>query len=163
MANADRPSGFKPYGAIKQVAVFESGSAIIPGEFVALASDGQVDAVAAGADILGLALDYASAAGTKVRVSIDPNQLYVGQADETELDAQTDIGNLCDIVATAENSTYLAARHEIDSSTVGTGSGGQLVILGLEVRPDNAFGAQADIIVKINENQLFGETDFAGV
>lgn len=161
MGNADTPRGFTPYGALKQVAVFEAGSVVAPGEFVSLASDGQVDASAAGATILGLALDYAAAAGDKVRVAIDPNQLYVGQADETEIDAQTDVGNLCDIVATGDSTTYKAARMEIDSSTIGTGSGGQLVILGLESRPDNAFGGFADVIVRINEHQLV--TGFAGV
>lgn len=161
MANGDRPSGFEAYGKVGQIAVFEAGSVVNAGEFVSLASDGQVDASAAGATILGLCLDYGAAAGDKVRVIVDPNQLYVGQADETELDAQTDIGNLCDIVATADDTTYRASRMEIDSSTVGTGGGGQLVIMGLAPESGNAFGAQAKIIVKINEHQLV--TSFAGV
>lgn len=160
MANADRPRGFAPYGTVRQTVKFQAGSTIAPGEFVALASDGQVDAAGAGATILGLALNYATA-NQDVMVIVDPDQLYVGQADETEIDAQTDVGNLCDIVATADNTTYKAARMEIDSSTIGTGSGGQLVILGIEARPDNAFGAQVDVICKINEHQLV--TGFAGV
>ncbi len=161
MANKDTPKGFRPLGEPTQIVVMEAGSACYPGDMVRLASDGQVDPATAGATILGLCLDYASAAGTKVRVSVDPDQLYVGQADETELDAQTDIGNLCDILATSGNTTYKVSRQEVDSSTVGTGSGGQLVIMGLSSRIDNAFGAQAEVIVKINEHQLV--TGFAGV
>ena len=63
----------------------------------------------------------------------------------------------------AGNTTYKASRQEVDSSSIGTGSGGQLVILGIEDRPDNALGAQVDVLVKINENQAMGETDFAGI
>lgn len=162
MANADRPAGFRPYGEILQTFVAQAGSTIYPGDFVKLASDGQVDSVAAGADIYGLALQYATV-GQDILLSVDPNQLYIGQADETELDAQTDIGNLCDVVATAGNSTYNTSRQEVDSSTVGTGSGGQLVIMALYKEVGNALGGFVDVIVKVNENQAFGETDHAGI
>lgn len=163
MANKDYPQGFRPYGEIKQVVVMESGSAVYAGEFVALASDGQVDAVAAGGDILGLCLDNAAASGAKVRVSVSPEQVYIGQASSTQIDAQTDVGNLCDVLATAEDATYAAARHEIDSSTIGTGSGGQLMILGLHGQVGNAFGEFAEVLCKINEHQAFGTDDFAGI
>ena len=161
MANKDQPMGFRPHGEVKEIAVMEAGSACYPGDMVRLAADGQVDPASAGATLLGLCLDYASGAGVKVRVSISPDQLYVGQADETQLDAQTDIGQLCDIVATGGNSTYKVSRQEVDSSTVGDGAGGQLVIMGLLNKVDNAFGAQAEVIVKINEHQLV--TGFAGI
>jgi ribosomal protein L27 len=162
MANKDRPSGFYPATAIKSgsVLVMEAGSAVYEGEFVSLASDGQVDAVATGAVILGLALDNQETVGGKVRVCIDPDQVYVGQADETEIDAQTDIGNCCDVTATAQDSTYKHARMELDSSTIGA-SAAQLLILGLLPAADNAFGAQAKVLVKINEHQLVDA--FAGV
>lgn len=160
MANADRPGGFSPYGRIGQTVVFEAGSACYPGDFVALASDGQVDPVAAGAVILGLCLDYASAAGDKVRVITDPEQLYVGQASATQIDAQTDVGNNCDIVATAGNSTYKASRQEIDSSTIAAAAA-QLLIVGLDPAVNNAFGEFAKVIVKINEHQF--KDAYAGV
>lgn len=163
MANNDRPRGFEPYGDVKQTLKAVAGSKVVAGEFVALADDGKVDAVAAGADIYGLALSRAGADGDEVLLSIHPEQLYVGQASASDIDAQTDIGNLVDIVATAENSTYDAARHEIDSTSIGTGSGGQLVVLGIEERPDNALGEFVDVVCKINEHQAFGEDDFAGI
>ena len=161
MANADRPRGFAPHGRVKQAIVLEAGSTIAPGEFVRMANDGQIDAVGAGDTILGLALGYATS-GQKVLVSVDPEQLYVGQADETEIDAQTDIGNNCDVVATADNTTYKAARMEIDSSTIGA-SAAQLTILGIEERPDNAFGGFCDVIVRIAEHQVMGVDAFAGI
>jgi len=162
MANKDLPQGFRPYGRVKQVAVMEAGSACYPGDFVSLASDGQVDPTGAGSTILGLCLSYASAAGQKVLVSVDPEQLYVGQADESEIDAQTDIGNNCDIVATGGNTTYKTSRQEIDSSTIGA-SAAQLTIVGLDRGADNAFGEFAEVIVRINEHQAFGKDAFAGV
>jgi hypothetical protein len=162
MANADRPRGFAPYGKVKSANIYEAGAAVYPGDLVALASDGQIDPVAAGSTILGCALSYAAAAGDKVLVSDDPEQRYVVQADETEVDAQTDIGNNCDHLATAGNSTYKASRMELDSSTIGTSAAG-LTILDIEQRPDNAFGGFVDVIVRINEHQIAGKDAFAGV
>lgn len=161
MPNADRPRGFWPVGEVGKSKSYVAGARIVPGEFVRVSADGKVDPVAAGETILGLALGFASAEDKRVLVCIDPEQLYAGQADGSDIDAQTDIGNLCDVLATADNTTYDAPRMEIDSDTIGTGSGGQLVILDLERRPDNALGAQADVIVKINEHQLVDA--FAGI
>jgi hypothetical protein len=163
MANKDRPMGFAPVGEVKQTMVAVVASAVYAGEFVAMANTGTVAAATAGCDIFGLALSTQATVGGKVLLSVDPEQIYVGQADETEINEQSDIGNICDIVATAESSTYKHARMEIDSSTSGTGSGGQLVILGLMVCPDNAFGGYAKVLVKINEHQAFGTDDFGGI
>lgn len=155
MANPDRPRGFWPVGGVLRVGVYESGSACYPGDLLNLASDGQVDPAAAGALIIGVCLSYASGSGAEVLVADHPDQLVAGQADETELDAQTDIGNMCDIVATAANTTYLASRQEVDSSTVGTGAA-QLQILRIERRADNALGTNVDVICRINEHALSG-------
>lgn len=161
MANADRPRGFEPFGEIKSVGVYESGSACYPGDMVALASDGQVDPVAAGATILGCCLSYASAAGARVLVADHPEQRFIVQADETEVDAQTDIGNNCDITATGGSSTYKTSRQELDSSTIAA-SAAQLTILDIEQRPNNAFGGFVDVIVRVNEHQVAKDA-FAGV
>lgn len=160
MANADRPRGFMPVGKVKQVAIMEAGSTCYPGDFVSLASDGQVDPSAAAADIIGLCLDYATV-GQKVRVSVDPSQEYVGQATAGQIDAQTDIGQTCDILATAGNSTYKQSRQEIDSSSIGASQ--QLLLVRLAPEGLNEFGTNAAVVVKINQNQAFGETDFAGI
>lgn len=161
MANSDNPKGFQPIGEFSLVK-YTAGARIVPGEFVRLASDGKLDPVAAGETILGLAMSLAKNDGDEVMVCDDPHQRYVGQADETHIDAQTDVGNLCDVLATADNTIYDSARMEIDSSTIGTGSGGQLLILDVQERTDNTYGEFADVIVRINENQL-EPSDFAGV
>jgi hypothetical protein len=160
MANLDRPRGFAPHGKVLRSRPYEAGSACYPGDLVALASDGQVDPAATGAEILGLCLTYASAAGQEVLVADHPDQLISGQADETELDAQTDVGNMCDIVATAGDSTYKTSRQEVDSSTV-VATTAQLQILGIERRPNNALGTNVEVVCRINEHQ-FGDTN-AGV
>lgn len=160
MANADRPCGFRPLGNVRNVATFVAGATIYPGDAVILSSDGMIDPATAGSVILGVALNYAASADT-VNVCIDPDQLYLVQADETEIDAQTDVGNVADIVATAGDSTYRQSRMELDSSSIAAGGSKQLLLLGVQSRVDNALGAQVDCIVKINEHQL--TTSFAGV
>ncbi len=162
MANADRPRGFAPYGAIKSANIYVAGSTVYPGEMVELNSDGMVDTSdAAGGALLGCSLAYATV-GQDILVSDAREQRYVVQADETEIASQDLIGNVCDLVLTAGNSTYKAARQELDSSNAAT-TDGPLVIVGIERRPDNAFGANVDVIVMINENQLASDGTFAGV
>lgn len=162
MANADRPRGFEPIGPHK-LKSYVASEDIKRGEFVKLAADGKVAVASAGDTLLGLCMSRSKADGDRVMVCDDPQQRYVGQADGSEIDAQTDIGNLCDILATADSgSPYNASRQEIDSSTIGTGTGGQLVICDVQRRPDNAAGAQADVIVRVNEDQV-RPADFAGV
>lgn len=154
MANADRPRGFWPVGKLLRVGLYESGAAVYPGDAVKLSSDGQIDPASAGDALLGVALSYASGAGLEVMVADSPEQLFGVQADETEIDAQTDIGNNCDITATAGNSTYLVSRMELDSSTQTAAGSAQLQIMRIERRPDNALGTNVDVIVRINEHQL---------
>lgn len=153
MANLDRPKGFETYGKILRASVYESGSACYPGDMVSLAADGQCDPAAAGGLILGLCLSYASAAGQQILVADHPDQQFSVQADEVEVDAQTDIGNMCDIVATAGNTSYKLSRQELDSSTIGTAAA-QLQILSIDRNIRNSFGPQCQVIVRVNEHQL---------
>ncbi len=163
MANKDRPKGFEPLGMIMKSVNAESGSEIFGGDWVALASDGLVDTAAAGVDLYGLSMEYVAAAAVELNISVGSDQEYIGQASGADINLQTDIGNLVNILATAGNAGFKHSRQEIDSSTIGTGSGGQLVIVGLDKGIDNAFGAQAEARVKVNEHQMWGEDDFAGI
>lgn len=163
MANKDRPRGFEPQGQPKKVESFIAGSEIFQGDAVKLSADGKIDSAGAGEDIFGIAMGYASGDGERCNVSTDPNQLYVGQGDETEFSAQTDIGQKADILATAGDSTYKSSRQEIDSSTKGGAGNDQVIIMGIRRSPNNDFGGQVDVFFKINENQIYGETDSAGV
>ncbi len=154
MANTDRPKGFWPHGKVLNSNVYESGSACFPGDMVTLASDGQVDpSGAAGTAPLGVCLSYASGAGVKILVADDPDQRFSVQADETHLTSQAIVGCACDVVITAGDTTYKTSRQELDSSDAAQ-SAGPLIILGIEPRPDNAWGTQVTAIVKINTHQL---------
>lgn len=162
MANVDKPKGFECYGKPLRVGVYEAGSTVYPGDLVNLASDGAVDAAAAGGLILGLALSYATV-GQELLVADHPDQKIVGQCDESEIDAQTDIGNTADIVATAGNSTYKASRMEVDSSTQSSSATAQLRILGIERSPLNALGTNVVVVCAINEHQFGPAQANAGV
>lgn len=160
MANLDRPRGFECKGIPLRVNKYQSSAACYPGDFVTLGAGGQVAPVAAGGVILGLCLNYVAASGSDVIVADHPDQLYVGQCDAGAVDAQTDIGNTADIKATGGNSTYKASRQEFDDATLGT-STAQLLLLGIEDRPNNALGANVAVIVRVNKSQMNGS--YAGI
>jgi hypothetical protein len=126
-----------------------------------MADDGQVDTSAAGVTLLGVALNYATV-GQNVMVSDDPNQRYVVMASAAEVDAQTDIGNNADHVATSPNTVYNTSKQRLNSGALVTSSAG-LTILGIEPKIDNAFGSVVQVIVKINEHQIAGVDAFAGI
>jgi len=159
LANLDRPSGFQPIGVNRRSRPYTAGGTVYPGDAVALNSSGLVVAAAAGGVILGVAANYAVSTG-EVSVYDDPQQLFAVQASADEVNAQTDIGQMYDILATAGDSTYRASRMELDSST-GTSSAAQLQLLGIERRVNNALGANVMCIVRINEHAH--GSDAAGV
>lgn len=159
MANKDLPCGFEPHGRVLHASVMQAGSTIYPGDPVRLASDGQIDVATAGQTILGVALSYATV-GQDCLVSDAKEQVYIVQADEADIDAQTDIGNLFDHVATAGDSTYKVSRQELDSSTASTTSGG-FMLIGVEGRVGDALGANVKCLVRIAEPQL--SEVFAGI
>jgi hypothetical protein len=159
MANLDQPVGAKPYGDVLRIKEYTAGGAVYPGDFVHLEDDGKVDAAAASENLIGVAMSYASADGSKVLVADDPNQRFIVQADETEVDAQTDVGLNYNIVAGSPNTTYKISRQEMDSSSGATTSTLPLKLLGIDPRKDNAFGEFVDCIVIINNHVLGNATE----
>lgn len=163
MANKDQPCGAKPKGELLRVRKYVSGGAVYPGDFVMKENTGKVIVGAATNALIGVAINYASGADKELLVADHPDQMFVVQADEADIDAQTDILLNADIVATAGNSSYKISRHELDSSTIATTATLPLKVLGVEPRVDNALGGQVDVVVKINNHQLAGGTGTAGV
>lgn len=161
MANKDIPNGFKPYGKIKQVIQVEAGSATYPGDPVALASDGQVDPVAGGSDIYGVALTYAASAGTKVLISCDPEQIYEGKLTSNQIASIADVGLNIDHALGTPSTTYKASRAELSGSAAASSAGWKVIALAGGV--DNAYGTDARLLVSINEHQFIGEDSSAGV
>jgi len=154
MANGDRPAGFKPFGKALRVSPYVAGEAIYPGDCVRMQADGKLDVAAASESLLGVAASYAAADGDEVLVWDDPNQMFIGQCDGSDVDAQTDIGLNYNLVATAGNTTYRTSRQEIDSDSQATDSNLPFRSHYIETRPDNALGAQVELVVSINNHQL---------
>lgn len=163
MPNLDQPQGFRPKGEPRRCNAYVAAGAIYPGDAVSLEAGGRVAAAVASAALCGVAATYAAAAGDEVMVWDDPDQLFIAQADDATIDAQTDIMLNYDILATAGDATYRVSRMEVDASTQAATATLPLKVLGIEKRPDNALGAQVDVICKINNHQLGEGTGTAGV
>lgn len=165
MANDDRPRGAEPHGKVLRATKYVADAAIYPGDFVEPTSAGKVQALSSATSnpILGVALSYAAADGDEVLVADHPDQLFKIQSDDaTEPAAQTAIGLNYDAVITAGNSTYKISRMELDGSSGATTAATPLRLVDIDNRPDNAFGANADCIVRINMHALGADAGSSG-
>ncbi len=88
-------------------------------------------------------------------VTDDPYQRYEVQSDNAGASAQTDIGNVADIVYAAGSSPDYVSKVELDDSDLAT-SDGQLKVIGLSKDPDNNDLTSANVnwVVTINEHFL---------
>jgi len=163
MANADRPAGFKPYGAILRVTEYQAGGAVYPGDAVKPDADGEMIAASASNALQGVALDYASGQGQKVLVADHPAQEFIGQADGADIDAQADLNLNYNLVATAADTTFLQSRMEIDSDSQATDSTLPLRVNRILPEIGNALGANVQCIFTINNHLLKGGTGTEGV
>jgi len=162
MANSDRPRGAWPQGAIKKMTKYVASEAIYPGDFVNMGSAGKVEPADASEALLGVALSYASADAAVVMVCDDPDQQYVIQADGSDVSAMTAQNLNYNIVATAGDSTFKQSRMELDSDSGATTATLPLKLIDIDRRVNNAYGAQVDCIVKINNHILAGGTGTVG-
>ena len=89
----------------------------------------------------------------------DPNQLFIIQNDGTS--AVTDYGKNADIVVGTGSTTTGVSANELDTSSIATTAALNLKIVGLWDVPNNAVGANAVVVVKINEH-LYGSAGVAG-
>jgi hypothetical protein len=89
----------------------------------------------------------------------DPNQLFLIQADEDVV--QADIGKNADIVGAGGSTVNGISSMELDSSTVANTAALNVKIVGLFNTPENEFGTNAVVVVKINEH-LYGSAGVAG-
>jgi len=155
MANPDRPQGATPKDQVKRQAEYVAGARCFPGDLVSMQDDGKVDPSSGGTEKpLGVCMSYADADGDKMLVADHPDQRWIIQADEADIDAQTDIGLNYNLVSTAGDTTYNISRQELDSSSGAITATLPLRLLSVEPRADNALGAQVECIVVINNHQL---------
>lgn len=129
--------------------------------------------VAAGVSLVGSTIDLtsrslpASTAGY-VMVADDPSIIFeveegtTAGAAGTALTASA-IGNNANFIVLAGASTFSDSGTLLDNATEATTATLNLKIMGLAQREDNAFGARAKWLVKINNHQYGSHTGTAGV
>lgn len=88
-------------------------------------------------------------------VADDPETVFEIQevSDGTAL-TSTAIGNNVNVEVAAGNTVTGLSGMELDNTTEATTAGLNLQILGLVKRPDNAYGAHAKWLVKINDHEF---------
>lgn len=163
MANPDQPQGARPEGPVLRLSKYKAGSAVVPGEFVQLSADGYVDALASSGACLGVAMSRASAEGDDLLVADHPEQKFRIQSDGAEVSAQDAVNLNYAIVCTAEDTLYKISRMELDADSGATTATLALKLLDIVDDPKNAFGANVECIVKINNHQLAAGTGTVGV
>lgn len=89
----------------------------------------------------------------------DPNQLFTIQHDGTSTAA--DYGKNADIVVGTGSTTTGISANELSTASVATTAALNLKIVGLWDVPGNEVGANAVVVVKINEH-LYGSAGVAG-
>lgn len=162
MPNKDMPKGAEPHGRIYELNAYTAQSTIYPGDLVKKNAAGTVEPAAAGDACLGVAMNHA-AASAEVLVADHPDQRFTIQAAAAEIDAQTDIGLNASIVVGTPSATYKRSAMELDASTLATTATLALKVVGLDRSVDNALGANARVIVRINNHQNAAGTGSAGV
>ena len=183
MANKDAAFGLKPIGKVGQngdnnglseYSIAASATAIYFQDPVAMAATGTITVAAAGGVLLGSLngvfftdattskptfANHLNASNTATDivgfVTDDPYQRYEVQSDNAGASAQTDIGNVADIVYAAGSSPDYVSKVELDDSDLAT-SDGQLKVIGLSKDPDNNDLTSANVnwVVTINEHFL---------
>ena len=162
MANKDIVKGFEPFGRIYEVNEYLAGATCYPGDLLKLKSAGDVEPAAASDACVGVALNYATS-GSQVLVADHPMQLFMGQSDDSTIDAQTDLGLNCNFIVAAGNATYRRSGMEIDGSEINTTATLPLRIVRIVPAVDNALGANVKCVVRINNHQNGSSTGVAGV
>ena len=183
MANKDAAFGLRPIGKVGQNAdnnglseydIAASASAIYFQDPVEILSTGTIGVAAATDALLGSLngvfftdattskptfANHLNASNTatdiKGFVTDDPYQRYEVQSDNAGASAQTDIGNVADIVYAAGSSPDYVSKVELDDSDLAT-SDGQLKVIGVSRDPENneLGSANVNFVVTINEHFL---------
>jgi len=162
MANVDKAFGARPVledGSVARVREYSmtSGTAIFKGDFVKLEAAGTVTVAAAGDVLLGVAAESKASTDSEILVYDHPFQLYYIQSSGSTVAA--DVGQNAEILANAADTALSRSKHELDQSTQ-VPTAAQLKILALAAMEGNEFGANAKLLVQINEHF---RTEAAGI
>lgn len=162
MANRDEVKGCQPYGPLLRSRPYTAGGTIYEGDPVKFDGSGQVVVATAGDACAGVALNYAVSAG-EVLVADHPDQEFVCQSDDATIDALTDMHLNYNFIFGTASTLFRRSGVEIDGDTGATNSNRQAKVLRLLPRENNALGANAMVICKINNHQLSAGTGTLGV
>ncbi len=131
--------------------VKKTGSAIFQGDFVKMASTGNVEVATASGALLGVAAEYKAATDvSEIAIIDDPEAVFEIQASADA--QQADVFANAQLVVTSGDTGLLRSKHALDSANIATDATHQLKILGLSSIDDNAFGSYAKLKVKINNH-----------
>ncbi len=153
MANVERANGLQPYEEIESESPYVAGGTVYPGDVVRFDSTGRV--IAASADTspnFGVSAQYATI-GQECKVWDHIDQKYTVQCDGTTDIEQSSCGLNYQLLATAGNTDYKQSRMELDSDTGATDSNLPLRMLALSPAQNNAAGANAKVVVILNNQQ----------
>ena len=171
MANADTPHGFTPMrhltGGIIRANEYEiangEADSFSFGDIVQLDSDGFLDAFANSENAIGVFYGVQYTDDTTGDVKFERKwtggSTFKVQAGGAAI-AQANVGELCNVILTAGDATFLNSKHEADMSTLAN-TAKVLRILRIVDEPGNEIAENAEIEVVIN-NHLFG-TQNAGI
>ena len=183
MTNIDGPNGFTPIGhagggtpgRLNEYGIAAAyGTNIYFGDLVNLVTGGTIEvSVATTEGNIGVfqGVSYKNSAGEQVfskywdspsgateikaLVADDPNEEFVCQTGGSL--ALTDMGANADILTTHAGNTTTGRSGQEVSGTSGTGTA-QLRLVRLFDAPDNAFGTNAQVVVRINEHRSTNRT-----
>lgn len=167
MANVDKAYGFRLFKTsgkqpIATKYVKTAGAAIYPGDAVKVVAAGTVSKYADGdgVGVLGVAAEYAASASDEVWVYDDPD--YIFECQITTF-AAADVGLNTDIGADSPDADLRYSGNELDAGANDVTATLPFKILGLSPKPGNEVGANADVLVKINQHVLGGGTGATGI
>lgn len=176
MANVDGPKGFWPAyhqsgGEIRPRAYrMTASTTIYKGDVLEIIGGGTVDPASAGDGdlVIGVAAEYkvsaASSTSTEVMVYDDPNIIFKCQAanSSSATVAATAVGATCDHIAGAGSATTKLSGHELNVATLNASSAAQqFIIIDRVPTPDNSWGANTKLYVKMNQSH--GRGGVAGI
>lgn len=154
MANVNNPRGLEPVQPLLGMHRYpkSTAAAIYPNDAVILLTSGKVGVATAGSiELLGAAMQYATATDEFILVADDPDQQYYIKDDGVGGTlARTDVAKNADLEVTGTGgATYLKSSHRLDTSGV-TIAAAQLRIL--DFHPDDEVGKYVRCRVVINEH-----------
>jgi hypothetical protein len=158
MANVNAPFGARLLDSEgKEIRVKrykkKTGAAIFQGDFVKMASTGDVEVATASGALLGVAAEYKAATDTSdIAVIDDPEAVFEIQASANVTAA--DVFANAQLVVTTGDTSLLLSKHALDSANIADTATHQLKILGLSSIDDNAYGSYAKVKVKINNHSF---------